>query len=447
MSKVIVQLFQYSCFMTIVAMLYMILFQILKKWYSAKTFYYAGILIIVGFIFPFRPVIPLPQLGLSTGNNLSSNDNVIQALLISSQNVLEQYSIDIKIQFAITSVMSSIWEMGVVVMMLYFVARHLSLRRMIKRWSVEITEPTIIAIFDNVINQCGVTMPICIKRCSCVSSPMLVGISKPTILLPEMQLSVEELEIIFSHEIEHFKRNDIAFKGLLMIAVALNWFNPFIYFFSQIFTYLCELSCDEAVSKNMDDIKRLQYVSIILQIAKKQTKFNTVFSTMFFGGEKNMKHRIFSIMNRSKKKISSSLLAICFALITSTGIVSATPQEFSYGIITAEAIAEEMDEAFSEKFPQEFNEADFPGMIITYDENGIPIVTDPTIYKERAVYATTIYPKNGFYTSSDCSDDSLLFYILQGQSVTVLDSSSYTAVAKVNYAGRDGYMKKYQLDF
>lgn len=446
MSKLVVQLFQYSGYMTVVVVLYIILFGVLKERYSAKTFYYAGWMIMFGFLFPFRPYSFTSRLRIITGNKSSSNIRTVQVPAVDSR-YLEKYGIDMEMRLTIIHVIGSIWLLGVAVTMLYFVLRYVRFRKMTERWSTECTELMIVETLNGIKKRYGIMRQIGIKTCTCVSSPMLVGVCKPIILLPEIQLSLEELEIIFLHEIEHFKRNDIICKIFLNIAVVLNWFNPFIYVFSRIFTYLCELSCDEEVSDNMDYEERLLYVSIILKIAKEQIKCNTAFSMMFFGGEKNMKHRIYSIMNNSKKKICSSLLVMCLMLIVSTQGISAAPQEFSYGIITAEAIAEEMEEAFSETFSQEFNEADFPGMIITYDENGIPIVTDPSIYVERAVYATTIYPKNGFYTSSDCSDDSLLFYILQGQSVKVLDSSSYTDVAKVNYAGRDGYMKKYQLDF
>lgn len=106
-----------------------------------------------------------------------------------------------------------------------------------------------------------------------------------------------------------------------------------------------------------------------------------------------------------------------------------------------------MAEAFSEVFDNEFHEEDFPGMIITYDEDGIPIVTDPNVPDYRAVFATGRYEKNGFYSSSDCDSESLVFYILKGQKVEVTDSAYSTKVAKVKYAGATGYMKKGELKF
>ena len=58
-----------------------------------------------------------------------------------------------------------------------------------------------------------------------------------------------------------------------------------------------------------------------------------------------------------------------------------------------------MTEAFSEVFGNEFDKNNFPGMIITYDESGVPIVTDPDAPQKSAVYAGGKYEINGFYSS------------------------------------------------
>ena len=54
----------------------------------------------------------------------------------------------------------------------------------------------------------------------------------------------------------------------------------------------------------------------------------------------------------------------------------------AYGIKTNEDIDREMTEAFSEVFGNEFDKNNFPGMIITYDESGVPIVTDPDEHRK-----------------------------------------------------------------
>lgn len=149
------------------------------------------------------------------------------------------------------------------------------------------------------------------------------------------------------------------------------------------------------------------------------------------------------------------MFAICFLSVFCAGMIFAVTDNErraadtanTYIIKTEEDIDREIMEAFSEVFSNEFNENNYQGMIITYDDSGIPIVTDPDEPQKRAVYAGAKYEINGFYSSSDCSDSNLVFYVLMGHPIEVLDSSSSTAVAKVKYAGAGGYMKKSELKF
>lgn len=97
-----------------------------------------------------------------------------------------------------------------------------------------------------------------------------------------------------------------------------------------------------------------------------------------------------------------------------------------------------------------FNEANFPGMIITYTESGIPVVDSSPIFNvksARAVYATVISPHGLFYSSESLSESTLLFSIPRGNQVEVVDYSSSATVAKIKYAGYTGYIRTNNLAF
>lgn len=97
-----------------------------------------------------------------------------------------------------------------------------------------------------------------------------------------------------------------------------------------------------------------------------------------------------------------------------------------------------------------FNEDDFPGMIITYTENGIPIVDDPNAEYNpllRAVTAYVISPYGYFYTDISLEDKYLLFSIPRGNAVTVLETYYTRGVARIEYAGFTGYIRLSNLNF
>ena len=96
------------------------------------------------------------------------------------------------------------------------------------------------------------------------------------------------------------------------------------------------------------------------------------------------------------------------------------------------------------------NESDFPGMTITYTEKGVPIVDDPmAIYNPllKEVQATVISPYGYFYSDSSLAESTLLFSIPRGKAVKVIDSDISDTVAKIEYAGHTGYIRKSNLKF
>ena len=70
-----------------------------------------------------------------------------------------------------------------------------------------------------------------VRRLDRISSPMTYGIINPVIVIPNsLELCDEtQMEIVLTHEFIHIKKFDIAWKSLATLALALNWFNPFVW--------------------------------------------------------------------------------------------------------------------------------------------------------------------------------------------------------------------------
>lgn len=459
MSIFVIRLLYGSCSMTIVALLYIFLGTFLKEKYLAKSFYYMGILVILGFLIPFRPQILIPM----TMEDGKENSAHIYNNAAISERILVPHEMDRDIPPVRTTtfqVIFALWILGTVLLLLYYGIRHVYFVKTVNRWSIELTEQKKQNVLNEIKKQVGVKKVPELRNCSLISSPMLVNQIHPMILLPDMYLTEDELKLVLYHEMVHFKRKDLMYKKGLILAVAINWFNPVVYLFAKMFMQFCEMSCDEVVTEGLNEGIRCQYAKVIIQTACREFKLNTVFSTFFDGGKKDMRDRISAIINTSKKQFGAGMLIVCLVLTLGSGTVFAssgnngetlgeeTDSMSDVSLVkSAQEIELEMKDAFSEEFNNEFNEEDFPGMIITYDEDGIPIVTDPNPPSARAVYATTRYEKNGFYSSSDCSDSNLVFYILKNKEVEVLDSAYTTTAAKVKYAQSTGYMKKSDLKF
>ncbi len=448
------QLLRCSSSMAVVALLYLLASHFLVVRYSPKGFYYSGLLILLGFIIPFRPQIPiLVPIGDEIGKLSKGAAMVRNVYVVTRDNTWEhQNNITEGISLELMQIVFIVWLVGAISMLIYHGIRHAHFLKTVRRWSTDVSDQQTLAIFHEVKAQMGITSHIGLKKCVCLGSPMLIQLLHPTILLPEEQPSYEELKFILSHELIHFKRRDLLIKSALVLAVAINWFNPVIYLFAKAITHFCELSCDEAVAEKLSKCDKQLYALAIIRAANRYSKQHTALSTHFYGGKETMKNRISIITSNPKKSIGIFMLAACFAFTFILGSITAyadpTGAEITYPILIAAKtdaeIEQEMRIAFTEEFNYEFNEANFPEMIITYDEDGIPILYDTTIPVKKAVYAAGKYEKNGFYSDSSCNN--LLFYV-KGSSVKVIDSSNATTAAKVKFAGSTGYMKKSELKF
>ena len=122
-------------------------------------------------------------------------------------------------------------------------------------------------------------------ECSKIASPMMIGFLKPMILIPNTDYSDNELSVILRHELTHYKRGDIWYKLLLVIANSIHWFNPLVYLMARQANRDLEYSCDDSVVKNSDINFRKGYSTAILK-AMKQGETTTL-STYLNGGNGN----------------------------------------------------------------------------------------------------------------------------------------------------------------
>lgn len=106
--------------------------------------------------------------------------------------------------------------------------------------------------------------------CEKIGTPMVVGFFKPTVLIPDKKYTDDELRLIIKHEMTHFKRLDVWYKLLIMIANAMHWFNPAVYFMAKAATRDMEFFCDMQVIKNADENTRKNYSLAILKSMKKE---------------------------------------------------------------------------------------------------------------------------------------------------------------------------------
>lgn len=141
------------------------------------------------------------------------------------------------------------------------------------------------------------------------STPLTYGIFSPAIILPEfMKLDDNtELKYVLTHELIHIKRADNLCKIIMLIAVSIHWFNPFVWLMYILFNRDIELSCDERVISLLGWECRKEYAKILVGLAQKQYD-RSFFSNGF--GKNAVQERIVAIMKLRKATVVSIMCAV-----------------------------------------------------------------------------------------------------------------------------------------
>jgi len=103
-----------------------------------------------------------------------------------------------------------------------------------------------------------------------VCCPAVFGVFKPVLLLPADKLNdmtMQDAEHIFLHELAHIKRGDLFVHAIYMILQIVYWFNPLIWLARKPLQNLRELCCDATVAKILKE-RTAEYRQTLLETAR-----------------------------------------------------------------------------------------------------------------------------------------------------------------------------------
>ncbi|MCL2217429.1 MAG: M56 family metallopeptidase [Defluviitaleaceae bacterium] len=158
------------------------------------------------------------------------------------------------------------------------------------------------------------------------TTPMLIGFFRPVIVLPNREYTEEQLHSILLHELTHMRRFDVAVKWLALLACAMHWFNPLVWITRREIDSACELSCDEAVIRDMDTFEKQHYGDTLITVASDKKIPLPVLSTTMCAEKRAIKERLTAIMKNKKHTklaILASTIIILAAILTACALGAA----------------------------------------------------------------------------------------------------------------------------
>lgn len=143
-------------------------------------------------------------------------------------------------------------------------------------------------------------------------TPMVIGIIRPVIYLPDRDYSEAQLKNILLHELCHLRRRDVLIKWIAALVVRVHWYNPLAWLMQRELDRACELACDEAVIKNLDNDGKQSYGDTLITMAAETNKRKMIASTTMCEEKKSLKERLGAIM--AHKRFSRLAAAVSCAL-------------------------------------------------------------------------------------------------------------------------------------
>lgn len=167
----------------------------------------------------------------------------------------------------VPSALALVWIVGALVLGLRMARSHAAARRLVRRAS-PVTKLEVHRTLEKVKESLGVCRRVDLLQSQETPSPAVVGIRRPTILLPvsALEWTGTDLSAALTHETAHILRHDGVTRLLAGVVAALYWTNPLARFVASKMLEESERACDDEVIRT--GVTPRSYARLLLQVAR-----------------------------------------------------------------------------------------------------------------------------------------------------------------------------------
>ena len=420
MDAIFQNVWEMSLFAIPVILIFALLSNKLGKRYSAKWRYLLWLVIAVRLCIPVQINLPEPMMGMRM--EVPSVQNSARAVLETKnpeylirsdadkelmkemrETVSEANGYMLHVDFTVPddhdffdfflAYPDVLWMIGVLSFLIWQGRKYSSFKKMLYRNRRKVMDAAVLDCFYTLCRELNIEKRPEIYFCEPLPSPLCVGFMHPAVYINSEDREEKDLRLILKHELIHCKRKDLWFKGILMLARALHFFNPFVHWMTKLAEKDMELSCDLAVMENCDLQEREAYSMAILRTVKEANSKNMRMSTAFSGGKEELKARFENIFDMTAKKRGIALFTAAALLVCGgtafVGCTAPEPKETEemrvvYGGYT-ERIVKDLYEAKLDYIGDHVGVGKIFGLLplpdgVTPNEEGMELFTDVTPY-------------------------------------------------------------------
>ncbi|SFC37313.1 M56 family metallopeptidase [Clostridium uliginosum] len=167
-------------------------------------------------------------------------------------------------------IVSIIWIIGLFILISTFLLFIFNFKRKIKHVQLH-TYPEIQLLMNECRYKANITSKIPIFIYDGFKSPCILGILKPKIYIPEYVLKINDntqISHILLHELMHYKRKDLVYNFLGIIALSIHWFNPLVWIAISKMKIYREYACDACVLEILGEKECIEYGMTLINFSK-----------------------------------------------------------------------------------------------------------------------------------------------------------------------------------
>ena len=294
---------------------------------------------------------------------------------------------------SLATILALIYPIGVAAALLYFIISYNVFTALHRRRNRTANAEETVMLAE----LCGNSRTPRIFRNPLAATPMLFGLLRPAIILPDREYSEQQLRAVLLHELTHLKRKDIIIKWLSVLMCAVHWFNPIVWLVRREIDRACELACDAAVIRDFDTAGKQNYGETLLYVASESKIPHAVLSTTMCEEKRALKQRLSAIV-KSKKHTRIALIVSIMLILTVSGTAIAL------GAGRSAPLIEEMQIVY-ERNPAQF----FDDMKLIWNDTAYYVVPMLNPQRGREIgYATDEYSTWRIYEIRGRGNDYLL---------------------------------------
>lgn len=289
---------------------------------KAKSLYILWLLLAVRLVVPVEITLPkpavtvqVPQYEVTIPTNRPSGELPDDQLSPVEPNVEpslpqteQEPDLTAQTEVPVAVVLGTLWLTGVFAIALIQISSYLVTRRALLRWARPVSPETREQI-EYLALRLGLKRTFQVRRSDRVRTAMVLGVLRPVLLLPQ-----EECDpLVVLHELNHLRRRDLEYKGLMMAACWLHWFNPLVWWMSRVAGRNLELCCDEDVAGKENSAFRHRYGRLLLECATEGA--GPVLSSRFGSSKEELKARLTNLFVAKKRGRALVCLALACAVL------------------------------------------------------------------------------------------------------------------------------------